>query len=372
MDHNIILKASRFPFVYNGVFYDSILLKQNKTCLSNCEKKDCIDFYHSSFASSTYNCYKNFDCILIISESGDKVMINGVIIDDQKDVHNNRFRSKYRISSKETNFLIGQMELLMKVELSEIDSLNPQFSILHDIKTTYGIILSQVELLINKQEGRSFEKKIRNCEQELSDLYDAIGLANSQLGMIDVLVNPSKITHGLKRNINLFQLFERVSRLFRAKANKKNLTINWFSQETVPNSNYYDAIEFIPIVLLDNAIKYSNRDKAIKVYFNVSSESLKITCSSFGEYVHPDDRKHIFGKFKRGRNASKYSSEGIGIGLWILNQIVIAHEGTLVYEFEGTGTTGANNFIIELKTPPNMLDYASRLSRAAVGYAWKL
>jgi K+-sensing histidine kinase KdpD len=351
MDLDLLMKVIRFPFVFDGIFYDAKLLLQNKTCTQVCKKKDCLIFMNQSNNSSSYSCSKSFNNFLFITEDNHKFMINGLIIDDNKNIEQNSFRKKYRVTNKEIEFEIEKLSTILTYGKEKVkeDSINPQFSILHDIKTSYGVILSQVELLINQQNGNSFEEKLRNCNKELSDLYDAIGLSNSQLGMIDVLVNPAKIKHGLKRSINIFKLFERISKLFLAKAKRKNLTISWHSVEQVPDAMFYDAIEFLPIVLLDNAIKYSYYDKAIKVLFKLESGYLIIKCSSFGEFVHLEDQEIIFDKFQRGRNANKFATEGIGIGLWILKQIIIAHDGTIEYEKEGSGKVGANNFIVSLK-----------------------
>lgn len=326
-------------------------LSQNKTCMKNCKKKDCLDFIRKSNCSGEYTCSKSFNNFLFVCNDGDKFLLNGLILDDKKNHVNaiNVYRRGHRVTKLEIEKELEKVEALESFLQSSASDLGPRMSILHDIKTTFGIILSQVEKLIDLKEGTSFEEKLLNCEKELIDTYDALDLANSQLGMIDVLVNPGKINYGLKRKMNLFQLFERVSRLFRSKADKKGISINWYSESKVPDAYFHESIHFIPLVLLDNGIKYSHRDSAIRVYFNLNNDQLEIKCSSYGYFIPREEREQVFHQFKRGTNADKYVKQGIGIGLWIAKRIIEAHDGTISYSSEGFGNVGANNFILTLK-----------------------
>lgn len=355
MDLKILKNLLRFPFVFEGGFYDSSIIEQNKFCTTKCSDKDCVVKMNLSTKSESFVCSNNFNCFVYVSEHNDKFMYNGLKVDEGVNTLKNISKGKTRLNKKELNFELARITTIEKVLNSIVGDRSPQFSFLHDIKTTFGLIQSQVELLINNEHGANFEEKLYHANQHLNDLYDSLGVVNSQLGMIDILVNPNKITHGTKRNVNLYKMFERMSKLFRSKARNRNITINWQAEEQVPNSMFYDAIEFLPVVLLDNAIKYSIKDKGVKVFFNLSPGQIQIKCSSFGYFIDDDEVETIFQKFKRGRNAAK-TSEGMGIGLWILRQIIEAHGGIIYYEKEGSGNIGANNFVVNLRvTPPNKL-----------------
>jgi two-component system sensor histidine kinase VicK len=56
--------------------------------------------------------------------------------------------------------------------------------------------------------------------------------------------------------------------------------------------------------------------------------------------IPPNETKNIFTKFYRGTNATKFQTDGSGLGLWIARNIVRAHGGEMWAESElNRGTT---------------------------------
>lgn len=73
---------------------------------------------------------------------------------------------------------------------------------------------------------------------------------------MDIIANPESITYGHKRSRAIYKLFDSMVRLHREKARKKKLRIRLEGQ-SYREPRVYDSIELIPLILLDNAIKYS-------------------------------------------------------------------------------------------------------------------
>ena len=211
-----------------------------------------------------------------------------------------------------------------------------------------GIVSKFLDNLVQEQEGRSFKEKLDGSSPNLKNLYDAIDLTRDQMQMIDVIVNPGSITNGSYKRTNLYKLFERVGKLMQARAAERNVDINWYATDRIEDAYYYDSIQFIPLILLDNAIKYSHRGKSVRVYINlINSHTVQLKVSSFGKTVDYDEVDRIFKKFVQGSNSRQYSSGGIGLGLWVLSNIVQAHNGTVKYERDDS-EYGANNFIVDI------------------------
>ena len=152
-------------------------------------------------------------------------------------------------------------------------------------------------------QGSDFQEKLRHTPIEITDLYDALSLVNSQLGMMDVLVNIESISQGTKNPVNIYRMFHRLNKLFAYKAKDKNITIRWKDDGQIPFTEAYQSLEFIPIILLDNAIKYSAADSTIWVDFHKTNSEIVVTISSKGKTIPEDERERIFEKYERGNDA---------------------------------------------------------------------
>ena len=86
--------------------------------------------------------------------------------------------------------------------------------------------------------------------------------------MIDIVNNPESIIYGTKSKINLYQLFHKVTNLFNSKLNYKKITLK-DNYHNIPNTPCYDSIVLVPLLLLDNAIKYTVPQYDIRVKFNI-------------------------------------------------------------------------------------------------------
>lgn len=81
--------------------------------------------------------------------------------------------------------------------------------------------------------------------------------------------------------------------------------------------------------LISNAIKH-NQPKGL-VSGRLSSENGRITFAieNSGEAITAEDQPHIFDRFYRGRHVRPNDSPGLGLGLSLAREIVLAHNGKL-------------------------------------------
>ncbi|MFD2744337.1 MULTISPECIES: PAS domain-containing sensor histidine kinase [Sphingobacterium] len=85
--------------------------------------------------------------------------------------------------------------------------------------------------------------------------------------------------------------------------------------------------------LLANAIKYSPKAKKIEVSLSVISKYIKFSVRDFGMGISLNDQKKIFERFYRVRHI-QHQFPGMGIGLYICEQIIEQHGGTLWVDSE--------------------------------------
>lgn len=99
--------------------------------------------------------------------------------------------------------------------------------------------------------------------------------------------------------------------------------------------------------LIDNAVKYNNKQGEIKVSLARTSEGkVRLTVQDTGVGLTPDAAAHLFEKFTRAADAGKVNVVGTGLGLYVARQIVEAHGGRIWAESAGPGQGSA--FVVEL------------------------
>lgn len=100
--------------------------------------------------------------------------------------------------------------------------------------------------------------------------------------------------------------------------------------------------------ILDNAAKYSYPKTAIKVSTGVTvSGRFNITVTNRGLKMTPNDIRHAGERGWRGEWARQVTSEGSGIGLWLVQNIMRAHGG----ELQIIPTTQENDTEVKLLFP---------------------
>lgn len=92
--------------------------------------------------------------------------------------------------------------------------------------------------------------------------------------------------------------------------------------------------------LIDNAIKYSPEGGMVAVRLEARGERVVLTVSDQGIGIPGKDLPQLFNRFYRASNVNPHRTSGLGIGLYMAQEIVTLHDGTIEVEStEGQGCT---------------------------------
>jgi len=80
--------------------------------------------------------------------------------------------------------------------------------------------------------------------------------------------------------------------------------------------------------LLSNAIEYTPAGGRVSVEVGVEDSTVWIQVADTGPGIEPEEQARIFTPFYRGRSAGRFP-QGMGLGLTIARDLVIAHGGRL-------------------------------------------
>jgi two-component system sensor histidine kinase SenX3 len=92
--------------------------------------------------------------------------------------------------------------------------------------------------------------------------------------------------------------------------------------------------------LVENAVKYSDEDRLVKIIGNVRVDDLTVAIVDQGLGIAPKDHERIFERFYRVDRARSRSTGGTGLGLSIVRHVVDNHGGKIELKSnEGEGAT---------------------------------
>lgn len=93
-----------------------------------------------------------------------------------------------------------------------------------------------------------------------------------------------------------------------------------------------DALLSIVGNLLSNAIRYTSTGGRVVMAWGVRDGTAWIEVRDTGIGMPPDIKDRIFEKFFRAREARDIEAQGLGLGLTLVQQLVLAHEGQIEVE----------------------------------------
>lgn len=142
-------------------------------------------------------------------------------------------------------------------------------------------------------------------------------------------------------NVSSFHLAEMIDGILKSIAipDTKRVNIENCVHEGLLLSGDRSHLSNVIVNLIENAVKYSGENVAVKISAESTADGITINISDNGFGISAADQKRIFCRFYRGK-AYATDIPGMGLGLAYLKLLVEAHGGEISVEStEGTGST---------------------------------
>jgi signal transduction histidine kinase len=206
----------------------------------------------------------------------------------------------------------------------------------HELKTPLTSITAYAEVL-EKRAGdpafphtTEFLRVIRGEADRLLRLVDRL-LDSSRRGRGPDLVEPQPIDVG--------PIYDDVRRVMAPQAVTRNIRLEVHTPRELPRlDGDADLVRQALLNLLNNALKFTPSGGRVTLSAREEASTVRLTVSDSGPGIAPNELRAIFQSFYRTRAASR--TEGVGLGLSIVKEIVILHGGHLdVHSRLGRGST---------------------------------
>ena len=195
----------------------------------------------------------------------------------------------------------------------------------HELRTPLTIIQAKQELLLQEPNAKIIDKSEDICltlneTKRLSSLVKDLMLLSR--------ADNNKITLN-KENINIDEYINNVIMPYvevaEIESKKINLELNYKHDIDVDTNKIYELL----IILLDNAIKYTEENDVITVSTFEKDNKCVIEIKDTGIGISDEGLERVFERFYREDKARSRETGGSGLGLSIADFIVTEHGGTI-------------------------------------------
>ncbi|MFW5885166.1 MAG: ATP-binding protein [Patescibacteria group bacterium] len=235
-------------------------------------------------------------------------------------------------------------------KLRQLDDAKNEFVSIasHQLRTPLTSIKGFISMILQGD----FGKYSSSVEDALKKIY----ISNERLiKLVNDLLSISRIEAGrfvfnLNKN-NIKELISKTVETFEMEAKNKNLDLKLDLPEKDPEPFVFDKEKIQEVIsnLIDNAIKYTQEGE-IEIKLEDLKNKARITVSDSGRGMLKSEIESVFEKFRRGKKSNNLNTEGTGLGLYVCEKIVSAHQGKIWAESDGMGK--GSRFIVEI--PKNL------------------
>jgi signal transduction histidine kinase len=215
-------------------------------------------------------------------------------------------------------------------ELREMLRLNEMFvaAVSHDLRSPLSTLLMGASVLDAKLDDPTLKRtlaRMRSSAERMGGMLDQLyDLARSRLaGGISIDPTPSDARRLVERVVEELSLAH-PERTIQVEGDAGSVEGHWDEPR----------LGQILVNLIGNALRHGDKDEAVRVRVLGESHGVVIEVQNGGT-IAESVREHLFDPFRRGAHSSR---DTLGLGLYIVKQIVVAHGGRI--EFRSTPHDG--------------------------------
>ncbi|NQX62371.1 sensor histidine kinase [Paenibacillus qinlingensis] len=203
----------------------------------------------------------------------------------------------------------------------------------HELRTPLTIIESYASLL---------RRWASSNDQLREEALEAIVSESAQLKLLTQnllsLTNKNRENCEQNTDFDLIPLVEQTAASLRVTSSREIRVQSEHNMKELPMTGDAYQIRQLLIILIDNALKYSQKIVDIRICLQEKRVIIEVMDQGIG--IAEEDLPHVFDRFYRSDKARNRKQGGAGLGLAIAQHIVQKHQGTIEIQSSlGLGST---------------------------------
>jgi len=195
----------------------------------------------------------------------------------------------------------------------------------HELKTPLAVINTNIDVLLsNGEEGINSQSKwlyyIKSEAERMTKLTNDL-LYLAQIDYSDIKM--------IFANFNLSETIENVILTMEAVTFENNILLQYEIEPDIITYGNSEQIKQVGMILLDNAVKYTNRKGIIYISLKKYPNNSVLSVTNTGEGISEEHIDKIFGRFYRTDKSRTRAGGGYGLGLAIAKTIIELHGGKI-------------------------------------------
>jgi signal transduction histidine kinase len=328
-----LVAGAPYPrIVPSGEIIDGSVLPQPFIC-KLCPERRCARLHDTPQDFFASNCYRGVGTVLFMVE-GTPHVFNGLRLDSPAPTVERKL--KRQLDSPELSvhqirqWVLSASDAAVAFGAAVERAVNTSLGTFHDVQTSVTSIIRSGERLVSQATGTTYDEKFGNLSETQQTLIKAAELLNARLKLMPLLANPAAAAYGQLRSRRVYPLVDSLIRVLRPVAASRNVRLN-LRGHSLNSRTAFDSFDTVPLVLLENAIKYSLPNETVDIEINDVPSGVRVAITSFSPYIPPSERDTIFQRGVRGVVAGQVADTGSGIGLYTARIVADAHGFKIVH-----------------------------------------
>lgn len=199
-------------------------------------------------------------------------------------------------------------------------------NISHELRTPLTLVITPLETIMKKVTDAEIRQELQIVKRNAHNLLELI---NQLIDFKRIEIEKEKlILDETDMNVFLYSIFEN----FQWVAKEKKITFNYHTDVSGLTMSFdFDKMKKIANNLISNALKFTDEGGCVTISLQQIVDNERyyamISIKDTGAGISEDELPFIFNRYHQSDKSS--SNHGIGVGLHLVNEYVMLHQGTV-------------------------------------------